>query len=807
MKPIVIFALFILTSGAVRAQTPEKYSRVKVSLEQKNIADLARLGVEADHGEYRPGKYLINEFSASELTTIRQAGFSCEVLIEDMAAYYEIQTRNGGSIVEARAGTCAASFNPNYNTPVHYRAGTMGGYFKYEEAMAALDSMAILYPNLISRRSAISDTLLTTEGRQVFWLRISNNPNTLQASKPQVMYNAVHHAREPNSLSHVIFYMWYLLENYATNPEIKYLVDNTEMYFIPCINPDGYIYNQTTNPNGGGLWRKNRRRNADGSIGVDLNRNYGYQWAFDNVGSSPTTTSETYRGTAGFSEPETQLVRNFVRSHDFKMILNYHTYGNDLIYPWGYIDSATPDSVAFNTYSKLMVAANNYTTGFGTGTVGYTTNGDSDDWMYGDTLFGKKRILSMTPEIGAGNTGFWPPASAIDGYNKDNMYQDLMLPRLVLYHGKLADKSAPNITNTSGNLKFDITRYGMLASNYTISIRGLSSNVLSVGTARNPYTLARFQTLSDSISYNLNSNIRTGDTVTFLLSLNNGYFTYSDTVRKVFTNVGFQTILRDSCTTVANWRAQAVAVPWGLTTAVYHSAPSSITDSPGANYANNVTSSITYNKSINLVGAAKANIKFWGRWNLEAGYDYVYFGISTDSLNFTPACGLYTHNGTASQLLNQPIYDASQTSWVEETIDLSAYLGRKIWIRFTIVTDPGAIADGFYFDDLSINTQITSATSEQSLDENDWVISQSRPNPTAGEITISLVSPILVQEATATLHITDIAGKSVTTKEISLTGGKQDLSVNLNNLSNGLYLYYLEVKGKKTETRKMVISK
>src|SRR5690606_9786063 len=120
-------------------------------------------------------------------------------------------------------------------------------------------------------------------------------------------------------------------------PEVRYLVDNTEMYFIPCINPDGYIYNETTDPFGGGLWRKNRWKGDDGMVyGVDLNRNYGYEWGADNSGSSPQPNGQTFRGTGPFSEPETQAVKFFCDSHQFRIALNYHTYGNLLIHPWGY---------------------------------------------------------------------------------------------------------------------------------------------------------------------------------------------------------------------------------------------------------------------------------------------------------------------------------------------------------------------------------------------------------------------------------------------------------------------------------------
>jgi murein tripeptide amidase MpaA len=97
-----------------------------------------------------------------------------------------------------------------------------------------------------------------------------------------------------------MYYMWYLLENYGTDPEATYLVDNREMYFVPCFNPDGYEYNRQTDPNGGGMWRKNRRNNG-GSYGVDLNRNFGYMWGYDDLGSSPIPSSETYRGPSAFS--------------------------------------------------------------------------------------------------------------------------------------------------------------------------------------------------------------------------------------------------------------------------------------------------------------------------------------------------------------------------------------------------------------------------------------------------------------------------------------------------------------------------
>ncbi len=118
-------------------------------------------------------------------------------------------------------------------------------------------------------------------------VKISDNPN-VNETEPEVLYTALHHAREPVGAMQMLFYMYYLLENYDNDPFIQALVDNTEMYFVPVVNPDGYVYNQTTNPNGGGMWRKNRRNNGSaGLYGSDLNRNYGYMWGYDNNGSSP----------------------------------------------------------------------------------------------------------------------------------------------------------------------------------------------------------------------------------------------------------------------------------------------------------------------------------------------------------------------------------------------------------------------------------------------------------------------------------------------------------------------------------------
>ena len=83
----------------------------------------------------------------------------------------------------------------------------------------------------------------------------------------------------------VIGAMGRMLSGYATDPAIQSAVNDHEIYFVPMVNPDGFLYNEQTNPNGGGMWRKNRRNNGDGTYGVDNNRNYPYEWGCSN-GSS-----------------------------------------------------------------------------------------------------------------------------------------------------------------------------------------------------------------------------------------------------------------------------------------------------------------------------------------------------------------------------------------------------------------------------------------------------------------------------------------------------------------------------------------
>ena len=138
--------------------------------------------------------------------------------------------------------------------------GSMGGYYTFAEIEADLDEMFSLYPNLITQKFSIGTSI---EGRTIWAVKISDNPN-MSENEPAVGFDALVHAREPQSMATQMYFMWYLLENYGTDSEATYLINNREIYCVPCFNPDGYEYNRQTDPNGGGYWRKNRRNNGGG---------------------------------------------------------------------------------------------------------------------------------------------------------------------------------------------------------------------------------------------------------------------------------------------------------------------------------------------------------------------------------------------------------------------------------------------------------------------------------------------------------------------------------------------------------------
>ncbi len=774
MKKIIAILLLLLTQLPVVAQ--EKYSRVKIYTGRDGIQKLARSGIETDHGLFRPNVWFITELSESEIQKVRATGLPLEILIDDVKAYF--QMRNREPAPPKNSGSTYLCVPPSpYTTPANFSLGSMGGHLTYQEMINHLDNMHNQYPGLITVKAPLHPVLTTIEGRPVYYVKISDNP-TVNEQEPQVLYTAIHHAREPVSMHQLIFFMWYLLENYASDSLIQQLVNNTELYFIPCLNPDGYIYNETTDPQGGGMWRKNRRLNLDGSYGVDLNRNYGFLWGFDDIGSSPFGPDQTYRGTAPFSEPESQMIRDFVNAHNFRIALNAHTFGNLLIHPWGYLPNHhTPDSALYLHFGTLLTEQNGYTSGTANQTVGYVVNGSSDDWMYGEQAT-KPKIFAMTPETGS---WFWPSQFEIEDLCKGILHQNLMAALLAGPFARVKEHSPLYLTSTSGHLVFTLTQSGLdTSATYTVSLIPISSNIISCGPSKQFSNLSLLQTVNDSISFTLSAtNLAYGDQVTFALTVHNGLYTWSDTVKKIF---GIpQPIYFSAFNSVAGWTPFS---GWGITSQHFYSPPTSMTDSPNGNYPSNSFSMLTQNASVNLQNAIHASLTFYARWAIEPNYDFAQVQITTDNgTTWIPLCGKYTVEGTTYQAPGEPVYEGFQNTWVKELIDLTPYIGHNIRLRFVLMSDAYEEHDGFYFDNLEIVQILPGGVtiSEQIPASFSFHVF---PNPADRIITFSLS-----HTQNSHLIVTDIMGRILFS--ISFDSGTQTKSLNLEPLENSIYFYQL----------------
>ena len=129
----------------------------------------------------------------------------------------------------------------------------MGGYYTFQEIEDHLDELSNDYPYIFTEKISIGTSL---EGRNIWAIKVSDNPN-IEEDEPEVLYTGLHHAREPMSYMNLFYYMNYLCENYDSDVEIRNIIDNRELYFVPVVNPDGLVYNESIAPNGGGLQRKN----------------------------------------------------------------------------------------------------------------------------------------------------------------------------------------------------------------------------------------------------------------------------------------------------------------------------------------------------------------------------------------------------------------------------------------------------------------------------------------------------------------------------------------------------------------------
>ncbi|XP_026321193.1 carboxypeptidase B-like isoform X3 [Hyposmocoma kahamanoa] len=248
-------------------------------------------------------------------------------------------------------------------------------YHRLETINKLLEDLVVLFPD----RCSIHGIGSSAEGREMIVLRISNG----KTSNDGVWIDGAIHPREWISPAVVAYIADCLARTFDKQPEY---ITNKDWYFLPILNPDGYEYTHTSDR----MWRKNRAHYGQ-CVGVDLNRNFSCGWGENGEeGSSSDPGNCFYRGPEPFSEPETKAVRRAIMEANttFKVFLSLHSYGEVIIFPWGYTEDPCSDYVELLEGGTAMAKAINKTSGRiykvgSTKDLMYYAAGTSIDWSYG----------------------------------------------------------------------------------------------------------------------------------------------------------------------------------------------------------------------------------------------------------------------------------------------------------------------------------------------------------------------------------------------------------------------------------------
>ncbi len=393
---ILLLAMILLLALTPGLSAKNLYMQVKVSYDTPSqLKQLQTLDLDIIQYEENMIEIIT---SPDELEKLQSLGFKTEIVHEDLVGFYQ------------------SRLDPNKD---------MGGYMTLDEINTYIDTIIAAHPEIVSAKISIGQTI---EGRDMWAFKISDNPD-VDEDEPEILYAAAIHAREVITPLVLVNYINHLVANYPSDPDIQELVDSREMWFVMPVNPDGYYHNEVIEPDGGGLWRKNRRDNGNGTFGVDLNRNFGYMWGYNSAGSSGNTAAETYRGTAPFSEPESQNMRDFHIAHEFQIAIYFHSYGNILYTAWNYNSTFPPDYDIFQYLADSVHALNGYTAAVAASGI----NGSTDDWVYGEQTV-KNKTFAFTHEVGFSEDGFWPRPERIPQLVAENLQPCLFMAEMA---GKL----------------------------------------------------------------------------------------------------------------------------------------------------------------------------------------------------------------------------------------------------------------------------------------------------------------------------------------------------------------------------------
>jgi len=280
------------------------------------------------------------------------------------------------------------------------RSGPDAAYLNHDEIAQIINSLSSQYPDIIHVKK-IGESLM---GRPIYAVRLTA-PENIQA-KPAVLFNSMHHAREIMTPEVTVDLMIYLATNYNNleKPWVNEWLENLSIWIVPQVNPDGnkIVWEQDS------WWRKNGRAENNRPYGVDLNRNYPYEWGACN-GSSGNRSSATFRGDSAGSEPETQALMNFITSENILLDISYHSYSELVIAPYGCQGSYTPEKGVVDEIGQKLASVlerDNGSPGYTYGTgweILYPVDGDDISWMYQEN-----NTIAYVIEVNSSSQGFQP---------------------------------------------------------------------------------------------------------------------------------------------------------------------------------------------------------------------------------------------------------------------------------------------------------------------------------------------------------------------------------------------------------------
>ncbi|MEM9822700.1 MAG: M14 family zinc carboxypeptidase, partial [Bacteroidota bacterium] len=645
--------------------------------------------------------------------------------------------------------------------------GDMGGYHTYDNAVAHLFSMKSQYGSLVE----MLQLGMSHENRMIWGLKISDNASVDEsAEEATVHFDALHHAREPMSLEAILYYMWWLLENYENDPEAAYLINNREMYFIPVVNPDGYVFNQLTDPQGGGFWRKNRRNNGGGCFGVDLNRNYGFGWGL-NSGSSSDPCTDIYRGESAFSEPESQAVRDLLMQTQPSIAFSMHTFGDVFLSPFGYTDSlATYDIYAEFTSEFIPQTYRGY--GTTAKMLGYTSSGTTRDYLHSEGT------LAWTPEIGH---SFWEDPSDICDRVQEFLptmkYLSWVSGNYACFHDFSLNNSDVIWEGEQVGIKVRVKNRGLTQSAEDVVVQLISqhpalvpvNDQISYGTvAARSYA----ENTSEDFLFDVQGDLVPGEVLALsVIVQQDGAEAYRDVI---YLRAGEANILQedDAENGFDNWISSGEQL-WDTTFMDAFSGNHSFADSRYGNYLPQGETMIYSLDPVDFSTAENPWIEYNAKWSLEGNDDLVFLQASITNGNTWFFLKEYRNN----------------SHWVQERIDLGAYIGQSnVLFRLVLTADEFVHSDGFYFDDFKIVDYREPDMVPTSNLDNPSFKAIAFPNPGKLPLQLALTLPTAGE---IQLTITDVTGKNRGQQKHQLGAGLNTLS--MPNLEAGVY--FIQVDG------------